>query len=110
MIIARKPKRMPITLPPITRRHFLRGTLTAGVVAALSPRFLSAADAPPTDPHRLALLSDIHIDASKDFGKMDAVPFASFAQASNEIIGLPPPPPPLHVNRPRPPQKGHPPE
>jgi Icc protein len=78
---------MPITLPPISRRHFLRGSLAAGVAAALSPRWLSAA--PPVDPHRLALLSDIHLDVAKDFGKMDAVPFPSFAQAASEIIALP---------------------
>jgi 3',5'-cyclic AMP phosphodiesterase CpdA len=51
---------MPITLPPISRRRFLATSLATGAGLLLRPAFLAAAEA---DPHRLALLSDVHIDA-----------------------------------------------
>ena len=51
---------MPITLPPLSRRHFLGSTAAAGL-GLLLPRFASAAG--ETDPHRFFLLSDTHIAA-----------------------------------------------
>jgi 3',5'-cyclic AMP phosphodiesterase CpdA len=80
---------MPITLLPISRRKFLSSSVAAGTVAALgATRLFGAGAAAPVDPHRLALLSDIHIDATKEFGKMDAVPWAGLEQASREVLGL----------------------
>src|SRR4051794_16068053 len=54
---------MPITLPPLSRRRFLAGSLAAGAGLLLRTPWLGGADAPATDPHRFALLSDLHIAA-----------------------------------------------
>lgn len=48
---------MPLHLPALTRRRFLRGALLSGAGVLT----LRAADG-PSDPHRFALLSDTHID------------------------------------------------
>ncbi|MDD5263024.1 MAG: metallophosphoesterase [Methylacidiphilales bacterium] len=53
---------MPIHLPPLTRRAFLRTSIFAGTALALGDRRLSAAETAP-DPHTWALLSDVHINA-----------------------------------------------
>jgi 3',5'-cyclic-AMP phosphodiesterase len=50
---------MPIHLPPISRRQFLRSTAAAAAgLVTLQPTFGATADA---DPHAFALLSDTHI-------------------------------------------------
>ena len=54
---------MPITLPPLSRRRFLAGSLAAGAGLLLRTPWLGAADGPAVDPHRVALLSDLHIAA-----------------------------------------------
>jgi 3',5'-cyclic AMP phosphodiesterase CpdA len=54
---------MPITLPPISRRRFVAGSLAA-LAAGVLPRTLTfALDADKADPNRFALLSDTHIAA-----------------------------------------------
>lgn len=53
---------MPITLPPISRRRFLAGSVAAAASFALS-RFSFALQPPRTDADRFVLLSDTHIDA-----------------------------------------------
>ena len=59
---------MPIFLPPISRRRFLAGA--AGAAAAASGLLCGKAlwgadDASAADPHRFALLSDLHIAADR---------------------------------------------
>src|SRR5690349_15273546 len=63
---------MPITLPPlrslpaISRRRFLAGSLAAGAGLLLRRPLLAADEtvqSVPVDPHRFALLSDTHIAA-----------------------------------------------
>ncbi|HEX8523219.1 MAG TPA: metallophosphoesterase [Tepidisphaeraceae bacterium] len=54
---------MPISLPPISRRGFIRGALTAAGAMALGPQWSSGAQA--ADPNRLALFSDIHLNGAK---------------------------------------------
>ncbi len=55
---------MPLHLPPLSRRRFLRTTLAAGAAAVL-PR--AAAGAPKAvDPNRLALLADTHVWADPE--------------------------------------------
>jgi Icc protein len=76
---------MPITLPPISRRRFVAGA----VASALLTHRAVGADATPADPHRFALLSDIHIDADRTFGKADTKPWETFHQAASEIMALP---------------------
>jgi 3',5'-cyclic AMP phosphodiesterase CpdA len=53
---------MPFSLPPISRRQFVAGSLAAG---ALAVRPLAAAEA-KTNPHVIALLSDTHIAGKAD--------------------------------------------
>ena len=56
---------MPIHLPPLSRRRFLAGTIAAASAIALGDTLWSADDRTPADrdPHRFALLSDVHIAA-----------------------------------------------
>ena len=51
---------MPISLPPITRRRFLAGALAATGGTLCGRAFAAAGE---RDPHRFALLSDLHIPA-----------------------------------------------
>src|SRR5687768_18465745 len=61
---------MPVHLPAISRRRFIRSCVAAGAGLALGPRFLDAADPAATaavfraaDPHVWAMLADTHIAA-----------------------------------------------
>ncbi len=56
---------MPIILPPITRRHFIKGSLALGGTAMMTSRALAAADSEGAglDQNRVALLADTHISA-----------------------------------------------
>lgn len=54
---------MPITLPPISRRRFVAGSLAALGVSVLPRMRAFALDAGKADPNRFALLSDTHIAA-----------------------------------------------
>ncbi|MFM9031369.1 MAG: metallophosphoesterase, partial [Opitutaceae bacterium] len=53
---------MPLHLPALPRRHFLRNVL-AGAAAALAGRPLRAAARPAVDPDFWAMISDTHIAA-----------------------------------------------
>ena len=59
---------MPIILPPITRRQFVRHSLTLGGTAIMAPSALASADSEAVrlDQNRVALLSDTHISADPD--------------------------------------------
>jgi len=52
---------MPITLPQLTRREFLKRALLAGAVAAFTPSAWASLAAKPRDPHTFAFFSDTHI-------------------------------------------------
>jgi len=56
---------MPIILPPINRRKFIKGSLAFGSTGIISSRRLSAADSDSAkfDQNRVALLADTHISA-----------------------------------------------
>ncbi|MBT3194255.1 MAG: serine/threonine protein phosphatase, partial [Verrucomicrobia bacterium] len=56
---------MPIMLPPISRRHFVKHSLAFGGTVMLTSRALAAADSERVglDPNRVALLSDTHISS-----------------------------------------------
>jgi Icc protein len=55
---------MPLTLPPLSRRRFLQGSLAAAAGLALSARTRGAdVGFPAADPDRLVLFSDLHIAA-----------------------------------------------
>ena len=59
---------MPIILPPITRRQFIKGSVALGGTAMITSRALVAADSELArfDQNRVALLADTHISADKN--------------------------------------------
>src|SRR4051812_1960271 len=62
---------MPITLPPISRRRFLAGSVAAAAALAAS-RFSLGLEPPKVDPDRFVLISDSHIDADATKVEKDA--------------------------------------
>jgi 3',5'-cyclic AMP phosphodiesterase CpdA len=88
---------MPITLAPISRRKFLAGAASAGAAIMLGSRWLAAAE-PQTDPHRLALLSDIHLDADRAAVDRGVVMFDHFEQIRGEVLALDPKPAAAFIN------------
>jgi 3',5'-cyclic-AMP phosphodiesterase len=59
---------MPIILPPITRRQFLKSSLALGGTAMLPSRAWTTEDSEGAglDPNRVALLADTHISADSN--------------------------------------------
>jgi hypothetical protein len=53
---------MPIHLPPLSRRNFLKRSLVAGAGLLLAPSLFAARKR--TDPHTWAMLADTHIAAN----------------------------------------------
>jgi 3',5'-cyclic AMP phosphodiesterase CpdA len=89
---------MPITLPPISRRRFLQGLAAATGAIALGPRF-SFAESASIDADRLALLSDIHINADRNLiHKTQISMWDHLKQVSDEILSLSPRPANVLVN------------
>lgn len=79
---------MPISMPPISRRRFLAGSLAAGMgmLAGCSHLGRRAGD---VDANRFALLSDTHLPADKTYVHKDGTaPWTNFQKASAEIRGL----------------------
>ena len=84
---------MPITLPPVSRRRFIQGTLAAAGALALGvrPGWGDATSEPTSagDLNHLALLSDIHINADKTFvSKQGVNMWDHLKQVSDEVIAL----------------------
>src|SRR4051794_30514149 len=91
---------MPMYLPPISRRRFLAGSLAAGA-GLLSGRLVEARTsapalstlvpkiaAPAFDPHRLALISDTHIDARLSKRSWGVNMADNLRQVCGEVLGL----------------------
>jgi 3',5'-cyclic-AMP phosphodiesterase len=106
---------MPIILPPITRRQFVKGSVALGGAAMMMPRTLAAADSESAglDPNRVALLADTHISADPDLvypgtkwpgspvkeSEHEGVNMADcLAQTAKSVISLNPRPAHLIVN------------
>jgi 3',5'-cyclic AMP phosphodiesterase CpdA len=87
---------MPIYLPPISRRRFLAGSVAAASGLLLADRLL-AADL-PIDPHRFALLSDVHIaaDRAKVMRKVNMADH--LVKAVAEVAALSPRPAAAEIN------------
>ena len=61
---------MPITLPQLSRRAFLKRAAIVGAAAALAPESYAGWFGKSRDPHTFAFFSDAHIaaDASLEHG------------------------------------------
>ena len=70
---------MPIILPAITRRQFVKRSLALGGTAMMTSRALAAADSDRvgSDPNRVALLADTHISADPNQGYTASTPNTS---------------------------------
>jgi len=77
---------MPIHLPPVSRREFLRRFLLAGAGLLAAPNLLAAAKS--ADPHAWALLSDTHIAADRAKALRGVVMARHFERVSAELLGL----------------------
>src|SRR5436190_18018772 len=73
---------MPFTLPPISRRRFLQGSLAAAAGLALAPAIRAAEN----DPDRLLLLSALHIAADRKLNSRNANMFDHLKQAIGEVL------------------------
>ncbi len=96
---------MPITLNPVSRRTFLKTSLAATASLFSNSRLLGTPDALPglpIDPHRFALLSDIHIHVDPEFLHKSKVAvtnmWKNLQQASREILALPSRPSAVFIN------------
>jgi len=78
---------MPIHLPTISRREFLRRSLIAGAGLALSPGLLAAARR--TDSSSWALLADTHIAADRATVARGINMTGHFDSVSRELLDLP---------------------
>jgi len=78
---------MPIYLPPISRRRFLAGTLSAGA-SLLLPRRLMAEER-PVDPNLVVLLSDLHITEDRTLVRHDVKSPETFEEVRARILALP---------------------
>jgi DNA repair exonuclease SbcCD nuclease subunit len=84
---------MPIYLPPISRRRFLKGSLAAAGAGLLSQSPLHALETiKPTDPHRIAFLSDTHIESNLATSARNINMADHLRQAVSEILKLDPAP------------------
>lgn len=77
---------MPITLPPLSRRGFLKGSLAVAAGWVAPPSLLPGADAGAADPDRLLLLSDIHIAADPATKRGDDCMHDHLKQAVDEVL------------------------
>ena len=106
---------MPIILPPITRRQFIKRSLAFGGTAIMAPHAMAAADRKGAglDQNRVALLADTHISADptrvypgtkwpgtpvKEDEHESVNMAACLAEAAKSVIALNPRPAQLIVN------------
>lgn len=81
---------MPVYLPAISRRQFLRRALAGGAALALSPQLLAATKR--SDPNFWALLADVHIAADPDRIARGINMTRHLQAVAQELIALPRPP------------------
>src|SRR5207237_3504765 len=87
---------MPVYLPPISRRRFLAGSVATAAGLLLADRLLAAHI--PIDPHRFALLSDVHVAADRS-NVMRKVNMADhLTKAVAEVAALSPRPAAAEIN------------
>lgn len=79
---------MPIHLPPLSRRSFLRRTLVAGAGLAWAPEIF-AQTTRRTDANSWALLADTHIAASPAKIERSVNPTGHLGAVTKELLALP---------------------
>ena len=77
---------MPIHLPPLSRRRFLRETLLAGAALGLGRRGFAAET--PADPDSWALLADVHINGDRTAMARGVNMADHFIAVTRELAGL----------------------
>src|SRR4051812_4009879 len=90
---------MPISLPPLSRRRFLTGSIAAGA-GLLLQRTLWALGAgeKPVDANRFALISDVHINADAGFKEKNQVMYDNLKRVVGEVLQLDPRPAWVSIN------------
>jgi hypothetical protein len=88
---------MPVTVAPISRRKFVAGAVAAGAGLLLRSRAIWAAEI-ASDPNRLALLSDIHIDGDRSAKDRGVVMLEHFRHVRGEVLALDPAPAAVFIN------------
>ena len=82
---------MPVYLPPLSRRRFLAGSLAAASGLAFGNALRAAGDAAgKPDPHRFALLSDVHIAADPAAVLRNVTMAENLKKAVAEVAALSP--------------------
>jgi 3',5'-cyclic-AMP phosphodiesterase len=104
---------MPITLPPIARRKFIKGSLALGGSVTSTSLAVEGRKSVGLDPNRVALLADTHISADPNLvypgtkwpgspvkeGEHESVHIAKcLAEAAKNVIALNPRPAHLIIN------------
>jgi hypothetical protein len=89
---------MPITLPQLSRRAFLRRATLAGAAVALAPQSHAGLFGKTRDQHTFALFSDAHIaaDATSIHGNVNMA--GNFAACARELAAWPVKPAAIIVN------------
>jgi len=87
---------MPIHLPPISRRQFLRRSVAACAGVAFAPSLFAASK--KIDPNSWALLSDIHLAADRAKIARNINMVEHFATVSKELLSLPKRPAGVFIN------------
>jgi len=77
---------VPITLPPISRRRFLSGSLAAGAGLLATGRVW--AEQAPVDANRFALLSDTHVSGDREETVQGTNMYKNMLQVGRELNAL----------------------
>src|SRR3990170_999668 len=77
---------MPIHLPPVSRREFLRRSLLTGAGLLVAPSLLAAGE--NADPHSWALLADAHISSDRAKVQRGIAMAKHFEQVTSEVLAL----------------------
>lgn len=90
---------MPISLPSISRRRFLKAAAAGAGALALGSHLAFADETKPVDPNRLALLSDTHIAPDRGYVHKTGIRvWDQYQQATREMLTLSARPAALLVN------------
>ena len=81
---------MPVHLPPLSRRAFLAGSVATVSGLLLSDSAWGAGERAIADPHRFALLSDVHVAADRAAVQRNVVMADHLAKVVAEVAALSP--------------------